>query len=161
MRLGIISDTHDQLERTRQAVALLVEAGAEALIHCGDLLGPPIVEACSVLPAYFVFGNNEDDLPGLRRAMRAANAVCLEYAGQIELAGKRIAVTHGHLDKELRRLAETKPDYLLTGHSHVRHDYREGAARHINPGALHRAAEFSVAVLDLHTDELRFLPIER
>ncbi len=37
MRLGILSDTHDELERTRVAIALLRRAGAEALIHCGDL----------------------------------------------------------------------------------------------------------------------------
>lgn len=161
MRLGIISDTHDQLERTRQAVALLVAAGAETLIHCGDLLGPPIVEACGTLPAYFVFGNNEDDLPGLRRAMRAANAVCLEWAGAVALAGKRIAVTHGHLQKELSDLLAAEPDYLFSGHSHVAADHREGGTRWINPGALYRAREYTVAILDLQSDRLEYLIVPR
>jgi putative phosphoesterase len=161
MRIGILSDTHDKLGRALTAVERLVAEGAEVLIHCGDLCEPEIVYALERLPSYFVFGNNEWDLAGLRRAARDTGSTCLEWGGTIELAKKRIAVTHGHLDKELRRLMQTNPDYLLTGHSHIQHDYREGPTRRINPGALHRAAEFSVAVLDLKSDELRFLAIER
>jgi len=161
MRIGILSDTHDKLGRTITAVEVLVAAGAEVLIHCGDLCGPEIVYALERRPNYFVIGNNEWDLVGLRRAARDTDGTCLEWGGTVELASKRVAVTHGHLDRELRKLLEARPDYLLTGHSHIRHDYREGPTRRINPGALHRAAEFSVAVLDLQTDKLQFLPIER
>lgn len=57
MRIGILSDTHDRLARADRAVASLVAAGAEALIHCGDLTGPEIVHVCGRLPSYYVFGN--------------------------------------------------------------------------------------------------------
>ncbi len=59
MRLGILSDTHNELARTRMAVQLLCDEGAEALVHCGDLSSPPIVAACAVLPFWFVFGNHD------------------------------------------------------------------------------------------------------
>ena len=59
MLIGILSDTHDELARTRRAVNLLRDAGATALIHCGDFVGPPILQACCVLPLWFVFGNND------------------------------------------------------------------------------------------------------
>jgi putative phosphoesterase len=159
MRLGIISDTHDRCERTIAAVALLREHGAETLVHCGDLVGPEIVEACAVLPSYFVFGNNEDDFDGLRAAMQAVNAVCLGWGGEIVLAGKRIAVSHGHLNREVQKLLEADPDYFLYGHSHHADDERIGPTRRINPGALHRAAEYTVALLDLETDKLQFLTV--
>jgi putative phosphoesterase len=69
MRLGILSDTHDELARTRMAVQLLRDEGAEAMIHCGDLATPPIVTACAVLPCWFVFGNHDaDNVPALRQA---------------------------------------------------------------------------------------------
>jgi putative phosphoesterase len=161
MQIGILSDTHDKLGRAITAVEQLVAAGAEVLIHCGDLCGPQMVYALERRPSYFVIGNNEWDLGGLRRAARDTGSTCLEWGGTVELANRRLAVTHGHLEKELRALLATRPEYLLTGHSHVQHDYREGPTRRINPGALHRAAEFSVALLDLKTDELRFLPVER
>src|SRR6186997_2707119 len=113
MRVGILSDTHDQVVRTAGAVALLVAEGAEALIHCGDLTGPAVVRACGAVPSYYVFGNNDFDFEGLRRAMAATGGVCLERAGELTLDGRRIAVTHGDSAREVRRLAAARPDYLL------------------------------------------------
>jgi hypothetical protein len=68
-------------------------------------------------------------------------------------------VTHGHLYKEYRQLLDANPDYLLTGHSHVASDMRECATRFINPGALHRASSYTVALLNLADDSLRFLTV--
>jgi putative phosphoesterase len=161
MKIGILSDTHDRLDRTISAVTLLQEAGAEALIHCGDLTGPDIVSACGVLPSWFVFGNNDDDWPMLRLTMKLSNAVSLEWGGEIALAGKRIAVTHGHMHKDVRRLLAARPDYLLSGHSHLLADEMHDGVRRINPGALYRADRFTVALLDLATDDLKFLDVPR
>lgn len=162
MKLGILSDTHDKLERTRAAVELLGAAGAECLFHCGDLTRPSIIEVCSVLPSYFTFGNNDDDsIPDLQRAAVELGAVCLGWGDVVELAGKRIGLVHGHLTTDLRRMLTANPDYLLSGHSHVSSDTRAGSVRRINPGALHRADRFSVALLDLATDELQFIEVPR
>jgi putative phosphoesterase len=160
MRIGILSDTHDRLDRTVRAVETLLAEGADALIHCGDLTGPDIVYACANRPSYFVFGNNDDDdLPALRRAIAAIDGTCLEWGGEVTIAAKRIAVVHGHLTRDLRPLLQAAPDYLLSGHSHESHDRQEGPTRRINPGALHRAACYTVALLDLGTDALRFLEV--
>lgn len=160
MLLGILSDTHDQIDRTRRAVALLAARGATALVHCGDFVEPEIIPACAGLPLSFVFGNNDADVvPHLREAGRTAGATCLEWGGVIGLAGKRIAVTHGHMRTDVRRLSQLSPDYFLSGHSHVPLDLREGNCRFINPGALYRADEYMVALLNLETDELEFLKV--
>jgi putative phosphoesterase len=162
MRIGILSDTHDQLPRTVAAVELLRAEGAETLFHCGDLTGAKVVAACAVLPAYYVFGNNDaDNLPALQRAIERTGGVCLEWGGEVVLAGKRIAVVHGHMRTDTHRLLFAGPDYLLSGHSHTPSDQRAGATRRINPGALHRASDFTAALLDLATDELRFLSVPR
>ncbi len=154
MRIGIISDTHDQVARTARAVALLVTQGAEALIHCGDLTGAAVVRECAALPCYFVFGNNDHDEAGLRAAMTAIGGVCLERGGEVVLGGRRIAVTHGDSSAQVRRLAAGAPDYLLFGHTHVAADNQEGPTRWINPGALHRASPWTVVLLDLGDDRL-------
>ncbi len=161
MRLGILSDTHNQLDRTLAAVKLLVESGADALIHCGDLMGPEIVQACACAgrPFWFVLGNNDDDWPAVRVMAAQTGATCLEWGGEVTLHGKRIAVTHGHMTKDVRRLKDMKPDYFLFGHSHIAEDRRDGTIRCINPGALHRASSYTVALLDLDTDDLRFLEV--
>ncbi len=157
MLLGILSDTHDELDRTRRAVALLAARGAEALVHCGDFVEPEMIAACAVRPLYFVFGNNDADVvPNLRSTAKFLKATCLDWGGVIELAGKRIAATHGHM----RFCPDPPADYFLSGHSHIAADIREGPCRFINPGALHRADEYTVALLNLTTDELEFLRIE-
>ena len=73
MRLGILSDTHDRLARTRVAVDILRAEGAEVLIHCGDVTWRDVVPICAVLPCYYVFGNNDSDtVPALRKAIDEA-----------------------------------------------------------------------------------------
>jgi uncharacterized protein len=158
--LGILSDTHDHLPRTERAVAALEAGGAEALIHCGDLTGREIVYACGTLPSYYVFGNNDFDEEGLQFAMDEVGGICLGKGGEVTLGGRRIAVTHGDSIREINRLAYTCPDYLLFGHTHLIADERRGSIRWINPGALHRARIWTVALLDLETDELTFVEID-
>ena len=95
--------------------------------------------------------------PELKAAAATTGTVCLDWGGVIELDGRQIGVTHGHMDIDVRRVLDRQPDYLLFGHLHFPVDSREGSVRRINPGALSRTDECSVAILDLETDELRFL----
>jgi uncharacterized protein len=159
MLIGILSDTHDQVERTRSAVKLLIAEGASVLIHCGDLTSPEVVHECSLAPCYFVFGNCDEDRQALRQAISTIGGTCLERGGLITLAGQRIAVTHGDSEQELVRLTALQPDYLFTGHTHRLADAQKGPTRWINPGALHRASTWTVALLDLASNHLRVLPL--
>lgn len=159
MLVGILSDTHDQVERTRAAVKLLMAEGATALIHCGDLTGPDVVYECCHAPSYFVFGNCDLDRKSLQEAIATINGTCLNRGGIITLDGRKIAVTHGDSESELNRLIQLEPDYLLTGHTHRAADARQGTIRRINPGALHRASQWTVALLDLASNHLRVLPL--
>jgi putative phosphoesterase len=160
MRLGILADTHDELARAEAAVALLRAEGAEALVHCGDLSSPPLVAVLAALPSWFVLGNHDSDMvPHLERAAAEFGVVCLGWGGVVELAGKRVGVAHGHLSADVRRVLAARPDYLLSGHSHLASDGVAGAVRRINPGALHRADEFTVALLEVEGGEVRFLRV--
>src|SRR4051794_41677618 len=99
--------------RTAGAVALLAAEGAAALIHCGDLTGPAVVRVCGGLPSYYVFGNNDFDEAGLRRAMADVGGVCLGRGGELTLGRRRIAVAHGDSAREVGRLLAARPDYFL------------------------------------------------
>src|SRR5262245_12700791 len=115
MRLGILADTHNELARTRLAIRQLRDAGAEALIHCGDLANGPIVETLSVLPAWFVFGNHDADMVReLERAAEIHGVTCLGWGGVVELAGKRIGLAHGHMTVDILRVVADRADLLLT-----------------------------------------------
>ena len=141
------------------AVARLVDSGAQFLVHCGDITGPAIVSELAAVPSFFVLGNCDRQLAELRSAIRFIGATCLERGGLIDLGNRRVAVTHGDSDLERSRLLAERPDYLMSGHTHRARDYRKGATRCINPGALHRAAVWTVALLDLDSDHLSLLTI--
>ncbi len=162
MRLGILSDTHDELVRTQVAIAILRHAGADALIHCGDLASPPIVEELAALPSWFVFGNHDSDMvPYLEETATTTGVVCLGWGGVIVVSGHRVGIAHGHLTTDIRRVLADEPEFLLTGHSHIPSDLSEGGVRRINPGAIHRAERFTVALLDLANGKFELIEVPR
>lgn len=160
MLIGILADTHNQKERASRAVELLLSEGAEVLAHCGDLGRPDLARLFSARPWYFTLGNHDaDDVSRIEAAVKKAGGVNLGWGDSFLLAGKRLGMAHGHLTIDVRRVLATKPDYFFFGHSHIASDQKIDGVRRINPGALFRADRFSVALLNLLTDELRFLPV--
>lgn len=159
MKIGILSDTHGQFEIARIAVKLLTDAGAEYLVHCGDVGGTDMLDLFAGIPSAFVFGNCDFDQDVLRKYASHLGIQCLGDLGVLLLDGKRIAVTHGDNPRLISQAMKSLDpvNYLLTGHTHVRHDKRSGSVRWINPGALYRSKIKSVAQLDLDKDELQFL----
>ncbi len=161
MLIGILSDTHDRVEATIAGLQLLREAGAERFLHCGDVGGEPILDQLAGLKVALVWGNNDWDRRELTRYAERLGIEVFQSLGEFDLGGKRFAMMHGDDPRIIRDvLKRQEHDYLLLGHSHIRADERHGNVRVINPGALHRAKEKSVAVLDTETDELRTILVE-
>ncbi len=160
MLIGILSDTHGRADAMANAMRLLRSRGAEFYFHCGDIGSQAVLDELSGKPALAVWGNT-DPVQRLARYAQNIGVNVADPLGEVELAGKRFAVTHGDDYRIVQRiLAEQRHDYLLLGHSHVRADQREGAVRVINPGALYRTAQKTVALLDTVADRLEFLTIE-
>ncbi len=161
MKIGILSDTHGRAAITAAAVARLREHGARYLIHCGDIGSVEVLRQMACMPSLAVWGNCDFDRADLARAAAIAGIGFAGAVGQIELAGKIIAVLHGDDQRAKERIfTENAVDYLFQGHTHVPLDQRRGRVRHINPGALHRANPRTVALVDLATDTLEWLEVE-
>jgi len=79
---------------------------------------------------------------------------------RVELAGKRIAVSHGHERGFSQLLRSDDLDYVFFGHTHQYEDSRIGTLRAINPGALYRTSVKTVATLDLERDKLTFMTLD-
>lgn len=160
MLIGIISDTHNQAERSSKAFRKLRNLGVEAVLHCGDVTRPSMIDLLTdkSITTYFVYGNN-DDPEILRPSILNAGAIDLGFSGLITLGSARFGMTHGDNPRLMQKLAVEEPDYLLFGHSHIATDFRQGATRFINPGAMHRAPKWTFATLDLATDTLEWFEI--
>lgn len=157
MKLGIMSDSHGHTTLVRQALTILDRAGAEAIIHCGDVGGLDVLEELAGRRCWFVWGNTDLPRSSWRPHVETLGLPWPNSGVEIMLDRKRIAVYHGHERAFGEAFAAANHDYLLHGHTHQNDDYHAGRMRVINPGALYRATTRTVALLDLATDEVTFL----
>lgn len=160
MKIGILSDTHGQQERTRAAIQLLRDSGAQYYLHCGDVGGHMILDLLAGLPAAYVWGNCDYSRGELDRYATALGIRCFGSMGRLELGGKQVVFLHGDNPRDFARLfMEDSCHYVCYGHTHAMEDRREGRMHVINPGALYRVARKTVALLDTDTDKVSFLDV--
>jgi len=160
MRIGVISDTHGHVQNTLAAVQKLEALAVSAVLHCGDIGSSEIPPLLSGWPAHFVFGNCDHDHDSLRAAIEKAGLACYGSFGNLELAGRRIALIHSHDARLFQRVCGGgEYDLVCYGHTHQADQRRERKTLVLNPGALYRATPHSVAVVDLTTLEATIVPL--
>ena len=163
MRIGLLSDTHNQLQTTRQALARFKARGIDRLIHCGDITEPKIIKLFHNWDTAFVFGNIDRDRAGLAQAVTRTpgpNHIGTTY--EVTLDGLNIAVCHGH-DQELLEAMITSQDYDLVchGHFHRRRNEQAGTTWVVSPGALGGTSHEprSVGIVDLTKQSIEFINV--
>src|SRR5690554_1349846 len=161
MQIGLLADSHGHADTTAAAVKALRDRGAETLIHLGDVGTTRVLETLTALPAHVVFGNCDLAVDQLTRDAQRLGITVDHPVGTLTIDGKVIVFTHGHLEEPMKQAIEDAAAYLLHGHTHVARDDRFGATRIINPGALHRAARYTAALLNPARDSLELLEIPR
>lgn len=139
MLVAIMSDTHDNIWHLETALALAAEAGAEAIIHCGDFVAPFVLRQMGQagIPVYGVLGNNDGSVRALSRAADQADAPLRldDTVGKITLDGCRIVYTH--LPEVAVAFAATGAfDLVCFGHSHTWHEETIDSCRLLNPGEI-------------------------
>ena len=157
MLLGVISDTHGQLEPTEQAARIMQRLGVDQVIHCGDVGGSAIVTAFNPIPAHFVAGNCDSTIT-LQMAVEAAGQTFHGRVGELDLEGRKIAFLHGDSHLAMQRLlAEGAWDLVCHGHTHSAESYTFGQTLILNPGAMARCRQPSFAIVRL--PELQITPV--
>lgn len=157
--VGLLSDSHSRWERTKRAILALQRAGATTFIHCGDVEDELVLDQLAGLDSHLVWGNCDRNAPVLAAYAQRLGIAVHGTAGEITVDGKRIAFTHGHELAPLRDAVARGADFLVHGHTHELRDETRGSTRIINPGALHRAARFTVAALTPATGALEVLQV--
>lgn len=157
--LGVLSDSHGRAGITARAVKSLIEKGANLLIHLGDVETDEVIDELVGHNSRLVFGNCDWDTGPLSRYAESVGVKVDHPAGRLEIDGKVVAFTHGHLQDEMDKALTDKVDYLLHGHSHELRDEMVGKTRIINPGALFRASRYTAVILEPATDRLEIIEI--
>jgi uncharacterized protein len=158
MRIGVVSDTHNQLRNVRRIVELFNAARVDRVIHTGDITQARTLEAFAGLeaPLVGVFGNNDEREP-LRAAARDAGIQLQEPPLSISWHERRLLVVHDPHFLDDAQLAGH--DVVLHGHTHRTVHERRGATLVVNPGecAGHLAGHNTVGVLALESLEVEWL----
>ncbi len=121
MKISVVSDSQYLAPMLAAAVRAARDAGAQAVVHCGDLIGASTLAPLLGLglPVHAVHGNNLGDATALYR-MCARSAGLLTYHGADapqERGGRRIFATH--YPHYARGIACTGDyDIVFCGHSH-------------------------------------------
>jgi putative phosphoesterase len=168
VKICIVSDSHDRADPLAQAVREAKALGAEAVIHCGDLIGAQTIKpALAVgLPVHAIHGNNLGDPQAMHYQSRLSNGQ-LQYHGtdaKLELGGRRILVVH--YDNYGYAFACTGDfDLVCCGHSHKAEarqvsNVNGGKSWLVNPGtvaALSAPATWVLGDLETMNFEVRTL----
>lgn len=121
MKICIVSDSHDRGDALARSVDEALRLGAEAVIHCGDLIGTQSLKPTLALglPVHLIHGNNVGDPQALHKLVRSSGGL-LRYHGadaRIELAGRRVFVVH-YDDYGYAMACTGDWDLVCCGHSH-------------------------------------------
>ncbi|MDE2089383.1 MAG: metallophosphoesterase family protein [Gammaproteobacteria bacterium] len=168
MKICIVSDSHDHREPLAAAVTEAKRLGAQAVVHCGDLVAPSTLHGIIPLglPVHIVHGNNTGDLFHLAKlAHKPENRV--QYYGQdasLSLAGKKIFVVHyPHYAKAMALTGDY--DLVCNGHEHRAvierlQNVKNGVTLRIDPGTVGGVSAPSTYVLgDLEKMEFEIRPV--
>jgi uncharacterized protein len=121
LRLGIISDTHDDIENVQRAIEIFNTERVEYVIHAGDYIFPGIVIEFKKLNAKLigVLGNNDGEKIHLLKNFLNIGGEMKGEIGEIELDGLSFGIYHG-TDKEVKEtlVNSGKYDILISGHTH-------------------------------------------
>ncbi len=136
MNIGIISDTHDNMDYIRKAIQRLKEEHVGLVLHAGDYIAPFTAKPYSKLDIKMigVYGNNCAETGKLEEAYSEVRCEIRGYFAEVETDGLSIALMHGHRKKDVDRAYSGDYDVIIRGHTHRSSISRENNVLVINPG---------------------------
>jgi len=168
MKICIVSDSHDNRHLLDVAVAEAKQKGAQAVLHCGDIVAPTTIKVLQKheLPVHAIHGNNSGDVYNMAKYAGEEGSV-LRFYGQdagITLAQKRIFLVH--YPHYARAMATTGDwDIVCCGHDHrveidIVDNIKGGKTLLLNPGTVAGVGAKPTYLLgDLHSMQFDIMPV--
>lgn len=156
MKVGIVSDSHDNVPMIKRAVEVFNARKVEYVLHAGDYVAPFSVKEFMKLEARLigVFGNNDGEETGI-------GALCGDIhhpPHSLVLDGRKILITHDLYD--LNQEQQNNADVIIFGHTH-KAEIGEGSPLYINPGECGGwvRGKSTVSILDLKQLEAHIITL--
>jgi len=159
--IGILADSHDNVNAIKRAVELFRDAGCRLILHAGDVIAPFAARELEKAgcPVRAVFGNCDGERDGLRWVFNPLGGI-YEEPHIFEYLGERYLLTHRH-EKIAALLKKYSPRVLIYGHTHQPESRVEGGTLIINPGEAGGwlSGRSTAAILDPETREVELISL--
>ena len=142
MKIGVLSDTHDDIQNTKKAVKIFNTLKVDYVFHAGDYIYPGMISLFGELNQntkfYGVRGNNDGELIGLvNQFNKLENGFFLNEFGRVSIDSREVGIYHGTNMQLCESLIESQLfDLLILGHTHKKRIEKIGKTLVMNPGSL-------------------------
>ena len=159
MKIGVVSDTHNNLKNIEIIINLFNDIKVPIVIHTGDISNANTLEQFSKLNSKLigVYGNNDRNESGLKEVAERNNFQFQEPPRRLRLLDREIIIFH-EPDNIDRFLSENKLiNVVLYGHTHRYENNTKNGVLYFNPGesAGMQTGSNSIGILDLITLEAK------
>ncbi|MCS7111835.1 MAG: metallophosphoesterase [Ignisphaera sp.] len=167
MIIGVMSDSHDNLEAVSAALAIFRNENVEALIHLGDIISPFMFMRIVEFPTRIIalLGNNDGDVLSLREIALKAGATVRQNVHSISIGNRKILLIHGFgaadQTKEIVDSISLSGSYdaIFYGHTHRVDAHFSNKTLVLNPGEVcgYITGRRSIAIVDTLTMNYRII----
>ena len=159
MRIGVVSDTHNNLKNIEIIIKIFNDERVPLVIHTGDISNANSLEQFSKLESELigVYGNNDRNESGLKEVAQKNKFQFQEPPRRLSLLDREIVIFH-EPDKIDQFLSENKLiDVVIYGHTHRYENNTKNGVLFFNPGesAGMQKGSNAIGILDLKNMEAK------
>ena len=159
MKIGVVSDTHNNLKNINLIINLFNDMKVPVVIHTGDISSANTLEQFSKLNSELigVYGNNDRNESGLEEVAQKNKFQFQDPPRKLSLLDKEIVIFH-EPDNIDQFLSENKLiDVVLYGHTHRYENNTRNGVLFFNPGesAGMQKGSNAIGILDLKNMEAK------
>ena len=138
MKILIVSDSHDNYDKLREAITSGNKAGCEVMLHAGDFVSPPGIDFVKDFngEVHMVWGNNEGEKIGMMaKIAKHENITMHGNVMEIEFDGFKFYMNHY---PDIVKNASLTNQYHVCIHDHIYNEEKISEKTTVlNPGEIH------------------------
>src|SRR5215208_6465820 len=161
MKIGLISDTHDNIQNIQKTTSLFNDRRVSFVIHAGDIVSPETVEAFTGVKLIGILGNNDLKVEELTNAFDKIGGQLKGEFCEMEQDDLIFAIYHGtNLRRKETLIQSGRYDVVVCGHTHKVQNKKVGKTLVVNPGTANGwffGYSATAAVFDIQTRKPEFL----
>ena len=166
MKIGIISDIHENFHNLILALEELKRREVDSIICLGDLINEGIakVMAISPVPVFMIWGNNDGEKVGvMKTALRPDSSLTVSSNTYdfLEVGQRKLFITH-YDDLATPMASSGLYDAVFYGHTHLVEVTRVHDCLVVNPGEIgaHKTGKATMAIYNSDTNEAELIELE-